>query len=150
MYKYILINLISNEIAHYFNSTKVKWFRVLSCCTIKLPANKVASELHAQAHRRHKNVADHLQAVPLGHSARQGDLEEEVALQDLPHAIEGHLELPVAQQPGLDLGQGLLVLLRQQRREEAAARHKTRRKPPEWTEWRPHALTSKILFSASR
>lgn len=65
----------------------------------------------APAYRCHKDVPDHLQAVPLSHPARQGDLEQEVALQDLTHAIEGHLQFPVAQQPRLNLGQGLLILL---------------------------------------
>lgn len=90
---------------------------------------KLAFKLYAWAHRRHKNVPDHLQAVPLGYSARQGDLEQEVALQDLPHAIEGHLELPVAQQPGLDLGQGLLVLLRQRRKKKQPGVTKKQRLP---------------------
>lgn len=65
----------------------------------------------ARAYRRHKDIPDHLQAVPLRHTARQGDLEQEVALQDFTHAIESHLQFPVTQQSGLDLRQGLLVLL---------------------------------------
>ena len=49
------------------------------------------------AHRRHKHVSDHLQVVPVRHAAGQGDLEQEVALEDLPHPVEDHLQLPVAQ-----------------------------------------------------
>lgn len=68
----------------------------------------------APAYRCNKHIPNHLQAVPLGYSARQCDLEQEVALQDLTHTIEGHLQLPVAQQPWLNLGKGLLILLTKQ------------------------------------
>lgn len=65
-------------------------------------------------YRCHKDIPDHLQVVPLSHTTRQCDLKQEVALQDLTHTIEDHLQLPVAEQPGLDVGQGLLIMLTKQ------------------------------------
>lgn len=66
------------------------------------------------AYRCNKHIPDHLQAVPLCHSARQCNLEQEVALQDLTHTVEDHLQFPVAEQSGFNLGQGLLVMLTEQ------------------------------------
>ena len=61
-------------------------------------------QITISAYRRHKNIPDHLQAVPLSHTTRQCNLEQEVALQDLTHSVKGHLQFPVAEQPGLNLG----------------------------------------------
>lgn len=64
-------------------------------------------------YRGHENISDCFHGIPLRHPAGQCDLEHGMTLQDLFDAVKYHPELPVTQEPGLHLGQWLLILLHQ-------------------------------------
>lgn len=62
-------------------------------------------------HGGNEEVTNHLAGIPLRHAGSQGDLEHGVALGDLAQPVEDGPDLAWAQDAGLGLQQGALVLL---------------------------------------